>query len=162
MPIHRINRAVLSGAVALGLAAGVAGVAGAVTGQSGPSATTDADNEHDDAKVTSSITVDDSQEVDDATEAAQLKQLATVTADEASAAAASSVGGTAGKVELENEDGNVVYSVEVTDAAGTLHDVVVDAGNAKILANEVDQPDANEGSEGNDAHEQEGQGETAD
>lgn len=41
------------------------------------------------------------------------------------------------KVELDNEDGNVVYEVEFLDN-GLERTVIVDAGNAKILSNTVD------------------------
>jgi uncharacterized membrane protein YkoI len=40
--------------------------------------------------------------------------------------------------ELENENGFVVYEVEVAGKDGELHEVVVDAGNGKVLAQEVE------------------------
>jgi uncharacterized membrane protein YkoI len=39
-------------------------------------------------------------------------------------------------VELENENGSVVYSVELTQS-GKAYDVKVDAGNGKILHSEA-------------------------
>jgi hypothetical protein len=42
------------------------------------------------------------------------------------------------EVELENEDGNIVFGVEVTRPDGTKLDVKVDAGTGKVLASEPD------------------------
>lgn len=53
------------------------------------------------------------------------------------------VPGTAGEVELENENGSVVYSVEIT-ANGITADVMVDAGNGKVLAQDTGENDADE------------------
>ena len=77
----------------------------------------------------------------DAGEGAQdaaLAALATVTPDEASAAASASQPGTVGDVEVSNEAGNVVYQVEVTTADGGQLEVIVDAGNASVLATQAD------------------------
>ena len=65
-------------------------------------------------------------------EAAQYQELARITADQARAAAVRAVPGTVETVELENEDGNLVYGVEIKAADGD-RDVKVDAGNAKVL-----------------------------
>lgn len=87
---------------------------------------------------TSSITVADTGHgQDDTTEAAALAKLATVTADQASQAALATVPGTLIKVELDNENGSVVYSVEIRTDRGVV-DVKVDAGNGKVLAQESD------------------------
>ena len=64
---------------------------------------------------------------------AELQAVATVTADQASAAALVGTPGTATKVELKERGGNVVYEVDVTATAGGDFDVVIDAGNAKVL-----------------------------
>ena len=64
---------------------------------------------------------------------AELQAVATVTADQASAAALAGTPGTATKVELRERGGNVVYKVDVTATAGGDFDVVIDAGNAKVL-----------------------------
>lgn len=66
--------------------------------------------------------------VSEADEAAALAPLAQITADEASAAAQAEVPGDVQKVELENENGSLVYSVEI---AGK--DVKVDAGTGAVL-----------------------------
>ena len=86
---------------------------------------------------TSSVTVADSGPESAASDAA-LATAAKITPDQAKAAALAAVPGTAGKIELENENGNVVFGVEVTTATGSRIDVKVDAGNAKVLAQEPD------------------------
>ena len=101
----------------------------------------------DQAAYTSSITVADTgSEHDDAAEAAALQQLATISADEASQAALAAVPGTVNTVELDNENGSVVYSVEVRTDAGLI-DVKVDAGNGSVLAQESDHGEQKDGSE---------------
>ncbi|MBC7339549.1 MAG: PepSY domain-containing protein [Firmicutes bacterium] len=72
-------------------------------------------------------------------EPADLGQLATVTVDQARAAAvAANPGTTAVEVELDNENGYLVYSVELSNGA----DVKVDAGTGKVLHTE--QPGADD------------------
>jgi uncharacterized membrane protein YkoI len=142
---------------AIGVTAGAAGIA-AATSQSAPSTTTTASAEHgtethdggDEAPTyTSSITDKASgneakgAEEDDAAEAARLQKLATVTPEEAKAAALVAEPGKAGKVELESENGNVVYDVEVTTSTGTV-DLKIDAGNAKVLQTEKEDGEKND------------------
>jgi len=74
----------------------------------------------------------------EAEEAKALEALATTTPAEATSAALAAVPGTAGTVELEDENGFVVYSVPVTGTDGTTVDVKVDAGNATVLAQDAD------------------------
>lgn len=74
---------------------------------------------------------------EEAAESAQLAALALISADQARAAALARFPGTAEGAELENEDGNLVYSVEVRKD-GSEVDVKVDAGNGKILHVETD------------------------
>jgi uncharacterized membrane protein YkoI len=71
-------------------------------------------------------------EANEASEAARYQKLARITADQARTAALATVPGTATSVELENEDGNLVYGVSVKTATGE-SDVKVDAGNGKVL-----------------------------
>ena len=147
MQMTRTRRIVLGGAAALGLAAGAAGIAGAATGGSDGGAGHESDDEAVD--YTSSITVDDTAEADDeAAESATLAAMVTISADEARDAALAEVPGDATEPELENEDGNVVYGIEVTAADGTITDVKVDAGNGDILAQEAETDD--DGPEGDD------------
>jgi uncharacterized membrane protein YkoI len=80
----------------------------------------------------SSIRVDDAQYegVSEADEAVTLAGLATITPEEAKdAALAANPGATVVKVELDNENGALVYSVELSNDL----DVKVDAGNAVVL-----------------------------
>ncbi len=72
----------------------------------------------------------------EADEAAALAPLAKITADEASAAAQAEVPGDVQKVELENENGSLVYSVEIGGK-----DVKVDAGTGAVLHIESDGPE---------------------
>lgn len=71
-------------------------------------------------------------------DAARLKALAKVDEAQAKAAALASVPGTADVAELGDENGNVVWEVEVTATDGSKHDVQVDAVNAKVLASGLD------------------------
>ena len=143
------KKAILGLLAAIGVTAGAAGIAAAVTSQSSPSSTTssveqgrDAHDDGDEAPAPTSSIIDEASadeaegtEEDDAAEAARLEGLATVTPDEAEAAALAAQPGTASQVELESEDGNVVYDVEITTSTGTV-DLTIDAGNAKVLQTE--------------------------
>jgi uncharacterized membrane protein YkoI len=77
-------------------------------------------------------------------ESANLQSLAKISPQQAQQAAEKVIGGKASQVELENEDGNLVYSVIIGQK-----DVKVDAGNGKILY--TDNPNA-ETSEKNRPH----------
>jgi uncharacterized membrane protein YkoI len=46
------------------------------------------------------------------------------------------------QAELDNENGFVVWSIEVRDAAGTVHDIKIDAGNAAVLGTEAGEDEA--------------------
>lgn len=74
----------------------------------------------------------------DQAEAAALAALATVTEQEASRAATDAVPGTLTRIALDDEDGFVVWEADITRADGTRVEVLVDAGNASILAQQVD------------------------
>ncbi|CCM63473.1 exported hypothetical protein [Candidatus Microthrix parvicella RN1] len=86
---------------------------------------------------------DDSEDKADTAEQAKLEKVAKIDADAASKAATDKVPGTVDEVELDEEGGNVVYEVDVVAQDGTETEVIVDAGNGKILAQEVDK-DADE------------------
>ena len=75
-------------------------------------------------------------------EAAKLQPLAKITAQQAQKAAETSANGKARGVKLENEDGNLVYAVEIGQQF-----VKVDAGNSKVLYTE----NANQEDEKNEA-----------
>ncbi|MFV2001246.1 MAG: PepSY domain-containing protein [Acidimicrobiia bacterium] len=164
----RLKKRLYTGVVALGLAIGSVGIAAAASNGSADApapadtAISDAtapivltDTETDDAAVsadngtevheaplTGSIQApaeDDS--LSEADETAQLESLATISADEAAAAATSAVPGDVDKVELDNENGAVVYSVEITDTAGGQTEVTVDAGDGAVLSQQADHGD---------------------
>lgn len=101
-------------------------------------------NEVQDPSYATSITAPQDEGVSEADEAKALESLATITPDQARNAALEAVPGTAGKVELDNENGAVVYSVEVTDSSGSGIDVKVDAGNGIVVHQDADDGD-NEG-----------------
>lgn len=85
----------------------------------------------------------------EADEGAALQSLAKITPDQAKAAAlAQYPGATVTKVELGNENGSLVYSVQLTDTAGKSWDVKVDAGTGKVLHAEADGPEGSEGRDG--------------
>jgi uncharacterized membrane protein YkoI len=87
-----------------------------------------------------SIAVDQAQYegMSETDEAAALQGMATITAEEAKAAAAgANAGATPVTVELDNENGALVYSVEMSNGL----DVKVDAGNGQVVHIEQDGTD---------------------
>lgn len=96
----------------------------------------EADGQNESPDFTSSVTADQAADgVSEADENAALAPLATVTADEATAAATASQPGTVVSTQLENENGSVVYSVVIDTGSGMV-DVKVDAGNATVLGSD--------------------------
>jgi uncharacterized membrane protein YkoI len=67
-----------------------------------------------------------------------LATLAKINIEQADAAALKLVEGTIKKTELANKDGYLVYKVAV-DVSGTNYEVLVDAGNAKVLEIETEE-----------------------
>ncbi|MFN8036771.1 MAG: PepSY domain-containing protein [Acidimicrobiia bacterium] len=136
MSLSRSRKLVYSTITAAGLLGGSAAIAAATTNGGGQTATatttTDGRTGDNNPAYTSSVTAPDNENEQG------LTSLATATADQARQAAIDATGGTASKAELENENGNVVYGVEVTLSDGRHLDVKVDAGNAKVLAQEAD------------------------
>ncbi len=84
----------------------------------------------------------ESEDANEIEEGAQYQALATVTPDQAQQAAEAAQGDTATKVELDEEDGSLVYEIKFANA-----EVLVDAGNGEILKTEL------EGQEEDDATE---------
>ena len=159
----KAKRIMYSAFAALGVTAGAAGLASAATNQPAPT-TTEAGQSQDGANETetdvkSSVTVDDTAEAaNEEQENADLQKLAKISADDAAKAATSAVPGTAGTPQLENDNGNVVYEVEVTATDGTVTEVKVDPGTGDVLAQEIDDDsdeadDDNEANEGSEANE---------
>lgn len=125
---RRIAIPVLSSAVAVAMALASVGSVLAQDPTTAPDASAPAQE-----AWTSSIVVPTDEAQQEADEAAALQALATVTPDGASAAALASTPGEVTSVQLDAENGNVVYSVLITDDTGALMDVKVDAGNATVL-----------------------------
>jgi uncharacterized membrane protein YkoI len=135
------KKAVLTGAIVAALALGGTGVALA----SGNDTGANTDSEEQDVNYTGSVKApagsgaegsDDA--ASEAAESKALAPLATTTTAEATAAAQAAVPGKVGDVVLENENGYVVYGIEITTADGSTVDVKVDAGNGSILAKQAD------------------------
>lgn len=77
-------------------------------------------------------------EVSDKQEQQQLEKEAKISANKSTSIALKEVKGKVTDTELEDEDGTVVYGVEVTDDQGKKHDVKVDAKTGKVLKVEAD------------------------
>ena len=107
----------------------------------------DADDQ--DPSYVSSITVDEDTDDD------QLSGLAKITAAEAEQAALNEVSGAVLETELENENGNVVYAVEIDTGSG-VKEVKVDAGNSKVLHIESDDGEDIEASDGDSEEDEPG------
>ena len=82
-------------------------------------------------------------ELTDAQEQAQYAKLAKITPEQAKQAALAVAPGTVSSIELEDEDGFLVYEVVIGNK-----EVIVDAGNGKVLAQEVEEPDNEAGETG--------------
>jgi uncharacterized membrane protein YkoI len=77
-------------------------------------------------------------------------EMAKVSLDYAVNAALNAVPGKVLKAELENENGYLVYGVEIAKADHQIADVKIDAGTGKVLKIEKNQKDS-EGHEGKDS-----------
>lgn len=71
-------------------------------------------------------------------------QLAQITLDQAIQAAQASTPGKVMKAGLEDEDGFLVYGVEVVTPEKAIMEVKVDAGSGKVLASSPDKADREE------------------
>lgn len=149
---------VVTGAMAIGLLGGASyqGIAKAQTNAPAPSAvtstvTTQSDQQNINEqqpmyqgtiKVANSQdnAIDNEKNVKDneVQDNAQLASLAKITPDQAKRAALKVVPGTVTKISLDNENGYLVYSVEIKTNTG-LVDVKVDAGNGAVLAQDKGQ-----------------------
>lgn len=168
----RRRHLITGGAVALAMLAGGAGIAAAQgtpkpPGSSSSSNSTAHHDEGDKADTTfkSSVTSPEQPEAAEnesetpaqetqreAAETASLAKLAKVTSEQARDVALRAVPGTivyedgAKLPQVSNDDGNVVYEVTIKSANGkTETELIIDAGNAKVLATEVGQAEAHAG-----------------
>lgn len=81
---------------------------------------------------------------------AQFPALAKISHAQAISAALKAVKGRPLKTELEDENGFLVYEVEVVRADNVIMEVMVDAGTGKVLAMERDEDAGHEGHHGGD------------
>ena len=99
-------------------------------------------------------------------ETQKLQGLAKVDQAAAEKAALGAVPGTVKNAQLGNENGYVVWDVEVAGQGGKVTDVKIDAGTGKVLAQEAgdnegsDQGAANEANEGPETNDSQGAGTT--
>ena len=156
----RSKRIAAGGAAALGLTFGVAALAGAATSpaQTAPTSSAPAveEDQTQDPMLNGSIQSPEDESLSEADEAKALEGLATISASDAEQAAlAANPGATVNSSELGNENGSVVYEVDLTDANGADLEVKVDAGNGAVLAQESgdEAEEGNEADEGNEANE---------
>ena len=84
--------------------------------------------------------------------------MAKLTFDQSAQKALDAVPGKVLKVNLENENGFLVYGVEVVAADKNITEVMVDAGSGKILAMEHDQADRDGQKLGEQGEEEDGRG----
>lgn len=143
---NRSKQIIVGGAAAVGLALGVAALAGAA-----PSPTPK--QEAQDPNLNGSIQFPEDESASEADEAKTLGDLAKVSSADAEKAALAAVpGGTVLGSALENDNGSVIYEVDMTDTNGKSIEVKVDAGNGAVLSqestDETEVEDASEGSEG--------------
>jgi len=96
-----------------------------------------ADSNVQEPNYVGSIKVTDSNAKDEASEASALQGLAKVAQADAEASALAKVPGTVLKTSLDNENGYLVYSVTIKDAAGKMSDVKIDAGTGLVLTVEA-------------------------
>jgi hypothetical protein len=130
-------------AIAAVLAALVGGGAALVASTSGGT-TSVASREDEGPSFTGSVSVPaaiEAQELPGDQERAALRELATVSPQQAGEAALGVVHGTVGHTEMDEENGSVVYRVLVDGFDGTVSEVTVDVGTAEVLARQVHHTD---------------------
>lgn len=146
-----VKRTAVIGAVAAGLVLGGVGIAAASTGPEAKETETPVAGTiaapADSADTETEGATEAEENAQDAAEAQALEALATTTAEEAEAAALGAAPGTVRFIELEEEDGFVVYEVKVEASDGTVTEVIIDAGNASVLAQELDDDDEDTGAD---------------
>ena len=156
MSLTRTNRMLITAAAMVGVAAGAAGIAGAVTGGDtgqDPSATT--------TEQTETVDTDGGPEAEEGQESADegqggadehegdeedegpepgdaaLIEGAAVSQSEAEATARAEVPGTVARTEIEDEDGTVVWDVEIDAEDGSEQEVTVDATTGAVTKTEA-------------------------
>lgn len=121
---------------------------GAAIAAQNPAETTgtgDAGQEEQDPNIKGTIAAPAEKDAEnEGAEAKQLEGLAKIDRAAAEKAALDAVPGTAKDAELGNENGFVVWEVEVQGSDGTLREVKVDAGNGQVLAREAEDAESSE------------------
>lgn len=96
---------------------------------------------NDDSAASGSVQAPEREFENEAREDKNLGQRAGLSASDAANAALNSQPGEVTKVELDDEEGYVVYEVEIIANNGVEHDLKVDAGNGDILKADTDNDD---------------------
>lgn len=143
----RTRSIIAGGAAAVGITLGAAAIASADTAPTDQEPVAETDETQEPELHGSVQAPEDDDSASEADEAETLESRAKITADEAITAATDAVRGTADVAELENENGSVVYEVDVTAEDGSKTEVKVDAGNGKVLGAESDDEAENEADE---------------
>lgn len=147
-----------SGLLLLGMVAGLGAYKAQAAGAAGPAVAQDVRQEkQNDAQspaYDSSVRTNNPQDAgeakgtdNEALEESSLQPLAKISPEEANAAALKDVPGKVTGISLDNENGNVVYSVKVQTEKG-FADVKVDAGNGRVLARDSGDVDGSEPEDG--------------
>jgi uncharacterized membrane protein YkoI len=106
------------------------------------------DDDSKDIQIKSSLQIsDNSSEMDE-------KIAAKIGAEDVARIIKSKILGKIINIKLENENGNLIYSVEILKENGKITDAFVDAGNGKILALIADKKDTQEESDEKDDKEE--------
>ena len=100
------------------------------------------------SNTNASVEKSQEKEVSDASEQASLKTQAKIKEADAIKIALAKVPGQNNGTELENEDGKVVYAVEVKDTNNSISDVKVDAVTGTIVKIDKDDQDKHESENG--------------
>lgn len=146
---NKVIVAALATTAALGGGVGVAAAAGgpsapAPPSTSGSAAEQDEGTEEQEPALNGSVQTEEVAGENEQQEQERLSSQATISQDEAKKAALEAVPGTVGSAELGDENGSLIWEVDITKADGSSVEVKVDAGNGKVLAQEADDQESGE------------------
>ena len=102
---------------------------GGVVGNSAPSsasASNSKDDDRDEKLIKGSVPIN-------GTPQAEFPKLAKISSSQAVSAATAKITGSVASVSLENEDGFLVYTVEIISPKLGKHEILVDAGDGRVL-----------------------------
>lgn len=100
--------------------------------------TAEANKTSEENEVNQADEANEANEADETAESGNLQSSAKITPEQAKSAALAQIPGTVKSVQLENEEGSVVYAVVIQIADGGIREVIVDAGSGKVLPAESD------------------------